>query len=192
VNVPVLEPFPQVRHDVSAVMSRRGARRYDLHTRRVSEDDPPGRVLLAAESTLVHQPVMMPAEQHKVVETGLAAVGPVSYVVAIDEMPVRAAREAALPVPGLERAPHGRRDDPRLAADRQWFAIVIADDPADRGIAADTFRRFRGNAGAGFDHSRHCEASRRPRQFAGDCFVASLLAMTGVVLAVTGVLLAMP
>ncbi len=48
----------------------------------------------AVETALVHQPVMVPAKQHEVIEARLAAVGPVADMVAVDELRVSAARLA--------------------------------------------------------------------------------------------------
>ena len=51
------------------------------------------------KASLVHQPVVMTTEQHQVIQTGLAAMGPMLNVMGIDEAPVTATREAAMPIP---------------------------------------------------------------------------------------------
>ena len=55
--------------------------------------------LLAGESTFVNKVMMVPAEQHEVVQTGFPAVGPVFDVMTIDETGVGTARKAATAVP---------------------------------------------------------------------------------------------
>jgi len=60
----------------------------------------------------MNQPVVMPAEQYEVVETGVTAIGPMLYVVSVNEMLVRTAREAAIPVSGLQSPSHWWWNDP--------------------------------------------------------------------------------
>lgn len=59
-------------------------------------------------AAFVHQPVMMAAELHEVVEARLATVGPVLDVVAVDVTRAGAAREAAAAVAGVQCAAHCR------------------------------------------------------------------------------------
>jgi len=53
------------------------------------------RQLLAIEAALVNQPVMMATELHEVLKTCFSTIGPVSYMVTINESGVCAARETA-------------------------------------------------------------------------------------------------
>ena len=62
---------------------------------------------------LVHEPVMPPAQQHRVGQTRLPAVGPVPDMMRLGE-PAPAARVPAAPVPLLQRPAEVRRDGPRL------------------------------------------------------------------------------
>jgi hypothetical protein len=55
--------------------------------------------LLASEATLVHQVVVVPAEQNKVVQTGFATVGPMNDVMTVDKAGMGTAREATTAVP---------------------------------------------------------------------------------------------
>ena len=61
--------------------------------------------------------MMMAAQLHKVLETRFAAIGPVLYMVTIDESGVGTAWKAATPVPEPQSATNGRWDGPRLASD---------------------------------------------------------------------------
>ena len=61
--------------------------------------DFPVRGLLAGEATFVNEVMMVPAEQYQVVQAGFTPVGPVFYVMPIEESGVRAARKAATAVP---------------------------------------------------------------------------------------------
>ena len=54
---------------------------------------------LAIKTALVNQPVMMATELHEVLETRISAIGPVFYMVTIDEPGVCAARETTALVP---------------------------------------------------------------------------------------------
>lgn len=65
----------------------------------VLETDVTGVRSAAGKTALVHEPVMMPAEQHEVVEAGFPAVSPVPEVVAVDKATAGAARKAATAVP---------------------------------------------------------------------------------------------
>ena len=49
----------------------------------------------AAETALMHQPMMLAAQLHQVIETGLAALAPVNDVVSVHEMLACTAREPA-------------------------------------------------------------------------------------------------
>jgi len=67
----------------------------------VFEPDLPTIAAFAVETTLVHQPMMVPAEQHEVVEARFTAIRPVFDVMTVDELRVGTAREAATAVAGL-------------------------------------------------------------------------------------------
>ena len=100
------------------------------------------------ESALVDQPVMVPAQQHEVVERRLAAVRPVFDVVAVEKRTMRAAGKTAAAVPRAQGSPDNGWNGPGLAADGQRLAVLICDKPHDRGIAGDTSGCFRGNVGS--------------------------------------------
>ena len=57
---------------------------------------------LHVESALVHQPVMRRAQQDEVVEGGLAAVGPVPDVMAVEPVSPRGSRESGIRGRGLQ------------------------------------------------------------------------------------------
>jgi hypothetical protein len=61
----------------------------------VSEQDFTIRGPLAGKATLVHQVMIVSAEQYQVVQARFTTIGPVSYVVSIDKSGVGAAGEAA-------------------------------------------------------------------------------------------------
>jgi hypothetical protein len=65
----------------------------------VPETDLTVRRLLAGKTTLVHQVVMVPAEQNKVVQASFATIGPVPDVVTVDKASVGTTRKAATAVP---------------------------------------------------------------------------------------------
>ncbi len=73
------------------------------------------RISLARETAFVHQAMMMPAELHQIVETGLAAVGPVLDVVPVDKALERTAGKAAAVIPGPQCTSYRRRYRARLA-----------------------------------------------------------------------------
>ncbi len=91
-------------------------RRQVVAGRCIKQDLPAGS-MLATKATLVYQPVMMPAQQHEVIERGLTPVRPVFDVVPIDKARVRAARKAAAIVTCRQRAAYRRRNSARLATD---------------------------------------------------------------------------
>lgn len=62
---------------------------------RISKDDLAVGGLLARKATFVDQVMMVPAKHYEVLQTGLAAVGPVDDVIAVHEAIVAAAREPA-------------------------------------------------------------------------------------------------
>jgi hypothetical protein len=73
---------------------------------------------LAGESTFMNKVMMVPAEQHQVVQTGVSPVGPVFDVMSIDESGVRAARKATTIVSNAQCTPHRGWNRPRTAPDR--------------------------------------------------------------------------
>ena len=72
---------------------------------------------------------------YEVVEAGFAAVGPVFYVVSVDEMAVGAAWEAAVFVSGAESAAYGWGDGAGFAGYAQGLALLVFDDAYCRTIA---------------------------------------------------------
>ena len=85
---------------------------------------------------------MVPAQQHEVVETGRATVGPVSDVMTIDESRVHAAGKPTAAVAPLQRAMHRRRNHPRFAADIERFAAAALENSDHRAVAGDPAHRF--------------------------------------------------
>ena len=82
-------------------------------------------VALDAVAAFVHQRVMPGAQQHQVREAGFAVVRPMLDVMTVQEAVVVAAREsAAAMVSRIQGALDGLRDDARLAADAQRFAVL--------------------------------------------------------------------
>ena len=67
----------------------------------VFENNEPIRGLFAAKAAFMHQAMVIAAELHQVVDTGLTACGPVFDVVAIDVILMGAAGKAAAFVPGF-------------------------------------------------------------------------------------------
>jgi len=104
----------------------------------IDEVDLAASTRAAIETTLVDEMVVKAAQQHEVVETGLTAVGPVPDVVAVAELVAGTAREAAAAVPGLQGAPHSRRNGPRAPPDVQRLAIGVFFNGAGAAVAANT------------------------------------------------------
>jgi len=68
-------------------------------------------------------------------EAPRAAVGPVVDVMAVHVTSVRAAREAAAPIPRVQRTAQRRRNGAGATPDVQRFAGIVLDDSDDAGIA---------------------------------------------------------
>ena len=98
--------------------------------------------------TLVHQPMMEPADGNEVGQTGRAAIGPMLDVMTVDEAGVGAPREAAAAVAALERPAQGRGDDACLAAHVQRFTLRCFQNPHDSSIAAQPSYGFSGGGTA--------------------------------------------
>jgi hypothetical protein len=81
------------------------------------------------EPTFVHQPMVVTAQQHQVVEAGFAPLRPVLHVMRIHEPIVGATWEATVPIPGRQQAFHRRRHAATLAtdADRPGRSVTHGD-----------------------------------------------------------------
>jgi len=91
---------------------------------------------------------MVSAQQYQVIQAGLTAIGPVFYVMPIDESRVCASWEATAAIPDAERAAHWRWNRPGTAADGERFTVFILLDAYDRTITGNSSRCFRGNVRA--------------------------------------------
>jgi hypothetical protein len=96
----------------------------------------------------VYQAMMMPAELDQVIKTGFTTIGPVLYVVAINERGVGAAGEAATAVPETQGPADGRRYGPGFTAYGQDFTVLIFCQLENGTIAGQSTGCFRGNMGA--------------------------------------------
>ena len=81
-------------------------RRGDDRAGRRREADLSAAIDVRPEPALVDEPVVVPAQQHEVLETGLAAVLPVHDMVPIAETVAVAAGETATVVSRLQRPSH--------------------------------------------------------------------------------------
>ena len=88
---------------------------------------------------------MMPAKLHQVGEAGLAALAPMSDMVAVDVVLVRTTGETATLVPCFECSAHGRWDNPRFAANIERVTGLVFAQHADAGVTTQAARCFRGN-----------------------------------------------
>ena len=91
----------------------------------------------------MHERVVLRAQQHEVINGGLAAVRPVLYMVAIQEAAVLAARKHAMvTVPCAHCALDRLRHDARLAPDAEWLAVTVLADDQDRTVTAQALHRL--------------------------------------------------
>jgi hypothetical protein len=95
----------------------------------------------ALEPTLVHQAVMVPAQQDEVVETGFTAIGPVFDVMTVDELRMDAARVATAAIAGLQGTACGRRYRAGPPTDGEGFAVCILVDDGSGAVAGDALGR---------------------------------------------------
>ena len=104
----------------------------------------PGAIVetLDHHAAFVHRAVMRAAQRDEIAEPGLAALGPVMDVMAVDVFLVSAAREDAALVAGFQRATQSRRDSPRLAADVERLTFAIFKDLDDTCVAREAAHRF--------------------------------------------------
>ncbi|GIU94528.1 MAG: hypothetical protein KatS3mg012_0985 [Gaiellaceae bacterium] len=110
----------------------------------VAEAKAAGAVVLERVAALVHEPVVVEAEQDEVVEARLAATGPVNAVVGLQVPAALAAGEpAGAVVAGLERAAQGGRDAVASAPDAERDAGAL-DARQGLRVAAEPARRLRG------------------------------------------------
>ena len=97
-------------------------------------EDPP--------SALVHEAMVMAAQQDRVAQTRVPAVRPVRHVMGVGE--TRAAPwKAAAAISGLEGTAERGRDRARAPAHIQHRAIRRVGDPDQPGVAAEPTGRFR-------------------------------------------------
>ncbi len=96
---------------------------------------------------LVHRAMVATAQQAEIGKRRGAALSPVAQVVPLAH-PHTASREAAAPVPLLERAPEGGRNGPGPRPDLHDAPSVVVPHHHPARIAGQTPRRFRGNVRA--------------------------------------------
>ncbi len=95
-----------------------------------SKDEPPAGSALEPVAALVHEPVVVAAQQHEVLDARRPSVRPVGDVVPVDEAMESAARKAAPSVARRERATNRRRNaaGPAPYAQRPAAALTHRDD----------------------------------------------------------------
>ena len=118
------------------MMSLVRVRRLDGQPVRIGEPERAVIKALHVEPAFVHQPVMGRTKEDEIVQRGLAAVGPVLDVMAVEPVGGGAAGEAAPAVAVRERAAYRRRDAAGTAPDAERFAIRTIHHGDDAGIAA--------------------------------------------------------
>ena len=102
----------------------------------------------------VDQRVVGAAEQHQVVECGVAAVGPVLDVVGVaGDGGSGAAGEGAVLVAGDQGVPEGSGDESAGAAEVEELGLGAEHDGQDVGVAGQGADRGRGQPWAGVQHS---------------------------------------
>ena len=126
---------------VHAAAGRQARMRLDVAVVGAREANAAAGGPLDSEPALVHQAVVMTAEQQQVVDRGLAAVRPVFDVMRIDETTLRTAREAATRVAGPQRPAQRRGNCAGLAADSERIARGILGDPQQAAVASDATDR---------------------------------------------------
>jgi hypothetical protein len=97
------------------------------------------------ELAFVHCPVVPSTQQHQVIQTGGAAVGPMVDVMGIAPSR-RAAREATAAIAGVQRTPNGWRDRPGATAGLGHLAVSVVMHHHERRVARQPSRRFPGNS----------------------------------------------
>ena len=101
-------------------------------------------VTLERKSTLVHELVMPGAQQHQVVETGVATSRPMLYVMRVDKARVVTTGKRTAFVPCDQGALDGRWHGSGLATDIQWLPTLIFADNHRMTIATQSFDTFDG------------------------------------------------
>jgi hypothetical protein len=109
----------------------------------VRPPEPEGPVGLSRHGValLVDRAVVPATEQHEVRERGRAALRPVADVMPLAE-PEPAAREAAAPVPVVERAPQRRGDRPGPGPDLQEAPVRVVPHHHAARVTRQAPRRF--------------------------------------------------
>ena len=131
-------------------VSRR-RRRADGHSVGVGEPERAVVEALHTEPALVHQSMVSRAEQHEVVERGLAALGPVLDVMAMQPLGGGAAGEAAPLVAARERTAYGWGDAAGSAPHTERLAVGAVHHGDDSRIAAKPPGGLRRDGGAVLD-----------------------------------------
>ena len=106
---------------------------------------------LHIEAAFLHEAVVGRAEQGEDVEGGLAALGPVPDMVAVETLGGGVAGEAASAVAVRECAAYRRRNAAGAPPDVQRLAVQSIDDGDDSGIAAQSPDGLRRDGGAVLD-----------------------------------------
>ena len=136
---------------VHGMVWHRGRRRHLRQRAAVRPSEAQGPVGPARDpiSLFVHSAVMQAAQQGEIRERGRAPVRPVPEVMPLSETDA-AAREAAAPVPMVERSQQGGGNRPGPGLDLQQAPGFIMAHHHPAGVARQAPGRFRGNACAVF------------------------------------------
>ena len=135
---------PLVSGDKRIPVDRRRRRTLEGLTVRPQKPECPVIERLHDDLAFVDPSMMETAECHEVGQLCLPAMGPVLHVVPVHIALERAAGETAALVPGVQRAPNGRRDGASLSADIQRLTVVSFDDPDHAAVAGEPASCLRG------------------------------------------------
>jgi hypothetical protein len=100
---------------------------------------------------LVHRPMMAATQYRQVRQGRRAALRPVAHVMPLADSDV-AAREAAAPVPMLQRPPQRGRNRPRPGPDLHHPPVLVVPHHDPACVARQPPGRFRGNVAPLFQH----------------------------------------
>ena len=95
-----------------------------------------------AETTLVHQSVVVPAEKCQIIHRSFTAIGPMPDVVRIDKACAGTARETAATIAALQRPADGRRYGAGLAPHAERFPIGMLQPVNHSRVAGQAPGRF--------------------------------------------------
>ena len=110
----------------------------------IRPDEPECAVIedLDCDLSFMHQAMMEAAQGDEVGEFGLAPMGPVLHVMAVDVTLKAATGEAAAFVAGVQRSADGGRNSAGLSSNVERLAPLVLDDGDEAGIAGEPSRGF--------------------------------------------------